>query len=195
MELRYSSESLSDRASNAIGYAAPLLPSGVSAWAPGSSLGRTPAPAISKNGSPLMSFRAPSESSTHRAAATSSSDRSRRRRCRHLPWGLVPFSVSPPGAAAYSNRASHGPIACASRFSQPPGAFVRPEPAGLVSCQIRSWGLALQSFAPPVQPFAVSGAVALLSLDHPSLLSEAARIVASAEAPRRLKTPHVERAS
>jgi len=28
----------------------------------------------------------------------------------------------------------------ASRFSQPHGAFIRPEPAGLVSCQIRSWG-------------------------------------------------------
>jgi hypothetical protein len=30
--------------------------------------------------------------------------------------------------------------ACAFRFSQPPGAFIRPEPAGLVSCRIRSWG-------------------------------------------------------
>jgi len=30
--------------------------------------------------------------------------------------------------------------ASASRFSQPPDAFVRPEPAGLISCQIRSWG-------------------------------------------------------
>jgi len=30
--------------------------------------------------------------------------------------------------------------ASASRFSQPPGAFIRPEPAGLVSCRIRSWG-------------------------------------------------------
>jgi hypothetical protein len=59
---------------------------------------------------------------------------------RLLPWGSFPFSVSPPGAAASIDRASHGPIACASRFSQPPGALVRPEPAGLVSCQIRSWG-------------------------------------------------------
>jgi hypothetical protein len=31
-------------------------------------------------------------------------------------------------------------IACAFRCSQPPGAFIRPELAGLVSCQIRSWG-------------------------------------------------------
>jgi len=33
----------------------------------------------------------------------------------------------------------HDPTACASRFSQPPGAFIRPEPPGLVSCRIRSW--------------------------------------------------------
>jgi hypothetical protein len=54
------------------------------------------------------------------------------------------------------------PTACASRFSQPLDALVRPVPAGLVSCQIRSWGCALQSLAPPSQPYAVSGAVALL---------------------------------
>jgi hypothetical protein len=34
----------------------------------------------------------------------------------------------------------HLPTACAFRFSQPPGAFIRSEPAGLVSCRIRSWG-------------------------------------------------------
>jgi len=34
----------------------------------------------------------------------------------------------------------HFPTACAFRFSQPLGAFIRPEPAGLVSCRIRSWG-------------------------------------------------------
>jgi hypothetical protein len=34
----------------------------------------------------------------------------------------------------------HFPTACAFRFSQPPGAFIRPEPAGLVPCRIRSWG-------------------------------------------------------
>jgi hypothetical protein len=60
------------------------------------------------------------------------------------------------------------PTACTSRFSQPPGAFIRPEPAGPVSCRIRSWGSALQSFPPLVQPYAVSDAVTLLALpeDH-----------------------------
>jgi hypothetical protein len=60
------------------------------------------------------------------------------------------------------------PITCASGFSRPLDAFIRPEPAGLVSCQIRSWGFALQSLTPPAQPYAVSGAVALLSLKRPS---------------------------
>jgi len=32
------------------------------------------------------------------------------------------------------------PTACAFRFSQPPGAFIRPKPAGLIPCRIRSWG-------------------------------------------------------
>jgi hypothetical protein len=59
------------------------------------------------------------------------------------------------------------PAACALRFSQPLGALIRLEPAGLVSCRIRSWGCALQSVAPPVQPYAVSGADPLLPLDEP----------------------------
>jgi hypothetical protein len=32
------------------------------------------------------------------------------------------------------------PTACAFRFSQPPGALIRPKPAGLIPCRIRSWG-------------------------------------------------------
>jgi hypothetical protein len=55
------------------------------------------------------------------------------------------------------------PLACACRFSQPLGAFIRPEPGGLVACRIRSWGCTLQSFAPPVQPYAVSGAPTLMT--------------------------------
>jgi hypothetical protein len=41
------------------------------------------------------------------------------------------------------------PIACASRFSQPLDALIRPEPAGLVSCQIRSWGLPFRALLLP----------------------------------------------
>jgi len=34
----------------------------------------------------------------------------------------------------------HTRTACVFRFSQPRDAFIRPEPAGLISCRIRSWG-------------------------------------------------------
>jgi hypothetical protein len=41
------------------------------------------------------------------------------------------------------------PTACAFRFSQPLDALIRPEPAGLVSCQIRSWGSPSRAFLLP----------------------------------------------
>jgi hypothetical protein len=57
------------------------------------------------------------------------------------------------------------PAACALRFSRPLDAFhIHREPAGLVSCRIRSWGCALQSFTPTAWPYAVSGADPLLAL-------------------------------
>jgi hypothetical protein len=57
-------------------------------------------------------------------------------------------------------------------------------------------GVSLQSFAPPVQPFAVSGAVALLSLDHPSVLSETSFDRRERKKRRVMSwTPHVERVS
>jgi len=36
--------------------------------------------------------------------------------------------------------------ACAYRFSRPLGAFIRPEPVGLISCRIRSWGSPSRAF-------------------------------------------------
>jgi hypothetical protein len=75
-----------------------------------------------------------------------------------------PFSVSPHSAAAsFEWPGLPHRTACTYRFSQPPGAFIRPVPGGLVSCHIRSWGCTLQSFAPPAQQDAVSSAFALLS--------------------------------
>jgi hypothetical protein len=67
------------------------------------------------------------------------------------------------------------PVACALRFSQPPDAFVRPVPGGPVSCRIRSWGSALQSFAPPAQPYAVSSATTLLALNGSETISTPGR--------------------
>jgi len=52
---------------------------------------------------------------------------------------LTPFSVFPLGAAACWS-GLHLPTACVFRFSQPLDALIRPEPAGLISCRIRSWG-------------------------------------------------------
>jgi hypothetical protein len=40
-------------------------------------------------------------------------------------------------------------LRCASRFSQPLDAFLRPRPLGLVSCRFRPWGSCSQRFPPP----------------------------------------------
>jgi hypothetical protein len=113
-----------------------------------------------------MDLSSPSESSKPRAAAAP----------RFPPKGVV-GAVAPP-MRSFSPSASPRtgqrpgwpglphPTACASRFSQPPGAFIRPEPGGLVSCHIRSWGCTLQSIAPPAQPYAVSGADTLLTFQR-----------------------------
>jgi len=58
---------------------------------------------------------------------------------------------------------------CTLRFSQPLGALIRHVPAGLISCQIRSWGFALQSFSPLVQPSVVSDAATLMPLNKPGV--------------------------
>jgi hypothetical protein len=52
-----------------------------------------------------------------------------------------------------------------SGFGQPPDAFIRPELTGPISYRIRSWGLTLQSFVPPGQPYVVSNVFTLLTLD------------------------------
>jgi hypothetical protein len=60
------------------------------------------------------------------------------------------------------------PTACAFRFSQPPGAFIRPEPEPALFHAGSAPGVTLQSFLPPAQPHAVSGAVPLLAFQPPS---------------------------
>jgi hypothetical protein len=50
-------------------------------------------------------------------------------------------------------------------------------------------GFTLQSFAPLVQPYAVSGAVALMSLGWTFDLPERLAVVASTEAPRQTISP------
>jgi hypothetical protein len=56
------------------------------------------------------------------------------------------------------------------RFSQPLDASLRPEPTGLVSCQIRSWGSSSSELLPPVQVPAVSSRQPLMPLREPLCL-------------------------
>jgi hypothetical protein len=72
------------------------------------------------------------------------------------------------GQRLFPGPGHHGRSICASRFSQPPDAFIRPMSASLIACWIHAWGSTLQSFPPPAQPYVVSNAVALLSLRRPS---------------------------
>jgi len=51
---------------------------------------------------------------------------------------LTPSALSRPEQRLLLVRPAF-PTACASRLSQPPGTFIRSEPAGLISCRIRSW--------------------------------------------------------
>jgi len=57
----------------------------------------------------------------------------------------TPSASSSPGAAASWSSLPRS-TACAFRFSQPPGALIRPELTGLVSCRIRSWGQPFKAF-------------------------------------------------
>jgi hypothetical protein len=77
-----------------------------------------------------------------------------------------PFSVSPLTAAASCERPGlPDPTDLRPQvFSTSRRVSIRCEPAGLVSCRIRSWGWTLQSFAPTAWPYAVSGADPLMTL-------------------------------
>jgi hypothetical protein len=73
------------------------------------------------------------------------------------------------------------PTACAFRFSQPPGAFIRPTLTGLISCRIRSWGLPYKAFLLPRSLHAVSGARALMPFEH---APEPSQEIAASRAPK-----------
>jgi hypothetical protein len=77
-----------------------------------------------------------------------------------------PFSVSPLAAAASFERLGlpHPTDLRPQVISTSRRLSIRREPAGLISCRIRSWGSTLQSFAPAAWLYAVSSAVPLLTL-------------------------------
>jgi hypothetical protein len=56
------------------------------------------------------------------------------------PLRFLPLQRFPTQGSGMNRSVLPLPTACAFRCSQPLGAFIRPEPAGLVSCRIRSWG-------------------------------------------------------
>ena len=109
---------------------------------------------------PSECFQAPAAAAPSFARAPKRSPDEDRRGSSH--------EVCSPSASCHTWQRTRGPglphpVACAFRFSQPPGALFRHVLAGLVSCRIRSWGCTLQSFAPLAWPYAVSGACPLLS--------------------------------
>jgi len=57
-----------------------------------------------------------------------------------LPWGFNPLQRFPTWSSGMKWLSLACSIACTFRLSQPLGAFIRPKPADLVSCRIRSWG-------------------------------------------------------
>jgi hypothetical protein len=62
---------------------------------------------------------------------------------------FLPLQRFPTQGSGMNWSSLQNPTACTFRFSQPRGAFIRPEPAGLISCRIRSWGLPSRAFFLP----------------------------------------------
>jgi hypothetical protein len=79
-----------------------------------------------------------------------------------LSWGSPPLQRMQHREATYAGR-STARLCCVFRLSQPPDAFFLPEPSGPVSCRWRSWGSALQRFAPPVSRVHISVSLPLLA--------------------------------
>jgi hypothetical protein len=112
----------------------------------------------------------------HRAAALSSwFSRNPTSGLHQTPTGSASLEVYSPTAFSRSKqRPSLVRLAfltaCAFRFSQPHGTFVRSDPAGLISCRIRSWGYPPKLFSSAaaarcfqrLSPLDVSGAFRVL---------------------------------
>jgi hypothetical protein len=90
-----------------------------------------------------------------------------------MPLSSASLEVSTPSTFSNSEQRHKWmglphPPACAFRLSQPPGAFIRPEPAPALFHAGSALGVTLQSFVPPAQPCAVSSAIPLLAFQPPS---------------------------
>jgi len=105
------------------------------------------------------------------------------------PLRFRPLQRLPNPGQRHELAGSAFPTACAFRFSQPLGAFIRPEPAGLVSCRIRSWGH-------PPEPSSSRAAVRCFQRLSPLGVSHAFRVLLHARVRHpvqrfRLKTERV----
>jgi hypothetical protein len=190
MKLQCSTESLSDRASNRFGFRCSPHVLGVARWTTGSSHDRAP-DHTRKNGR-VSSLELPL---SYRVRCSPSGPRLHPRPKPNAK-PLAPPVRFPPlqrlpvqGSGTKSDRASQARPAYAFRFSQPRGVFVRPWTCWPCFMPDPLMGFTLQSFAPPVQPYAVSSAVALLSLERLTVLPEEPAYVASAEALRQNTSP------
>jgi len=89
----------------------------------------------------LLSRGRPSTEPLHRALGFPKTRRSKKNAFSTAPpLRFLPLQRFPRPEQRHEWPGLPRPTACAFRFSQPLGAFIRPEPAGLVSCRIRSWG-------------------------------------------------------
>jgi len=122
------------------------MPSARSGWATGFSLSR-PLRNYSKILRILSWASAPLQRpAKHRAAALSFwFSRNPTPGLHQTPTSSASLEVSTPSALSRAEQRLclarfTFPTACAFRSSQPRGTFFRSEPAGLISCRIRSWG-------------------------------------------------------
>jgi hypothetical protein len=95
-------------------------------------------------------------------------------RTRGLP-GFRPLQHIRIGAVTHVARVCRTRLRSASRVSNPPDGFPRPDPSRLVSSRKRSWGCALQSIVPSEEPSRLSAPAALLTLISPARLAAPSR--------------------
>jgi hypothetical protein len=98
---------------------------------------------------------------------------------------FCPLQRFPNSWQRHDDRASYDPAAFAFRFSQPLDALIRLEPAGLVSCQIRSWGSPFRALLLPRSRTPSPAPVPSCRWDaFPCWSPDPAAAVANAETPR-----------
>jgi hypothetical protein len=121
----------------------PALP--LTGWAPGSLLSRSSDPTyvaseiLSWASAPLQSYPNARRCAVSRLPGSSTSDGSRQTPHAAPSLRFFTHSALPRLGHRLIGWDRYFPTASVFRFSQPPDAFFRPKPVGLISCQIRPW--------------------------------------------------------